>query len=118
VYRLILVAQIRIGPMPVQRNTVEDIPTMVLAGGGRWIGVRFAVVAVVGGGEKMDRIEIVKENHAVFLQKEGEHQTRQFLVVRLKLINVITGADMAISAISAMSLSIHDTAWRAGYFHV
>jgi len=95
--------RIRTGQMLTGRNTVEDIPTTVLllpltGGGRRRIGVSFAVAAVVGDGEKMDRIEIVKENHAVFSQKEG--------------------ADMAISAISAMILSIHDTAWHAGLFHV
>lgn len=68
---------------------VEDLlTTAVLAGDGHQIGVSFAVADVVGDGEKMDRIEIVNENHAVFLQKEG--------------------ADMAISAILAMNLSIRD----------
>lgn len=59
---------------------VEDILTMVvLAGDGRQIGVSFAVADVAADGEKMDRIEVVNENHAVFLQKEGEHQTCQIL---------------------------------------
>jgi hypothetical protein len=53
---------------------VEDmLTTAVLAGDGRQIGVSFAVADVVGDGEKMDRIEVVNENHAVSLQKEGEH---------------------------------------------
>lgn len=59
---------------------VEDmLTTAVLAGDGHQIGVSFAVADVVGDGEKMDRIEVVNENHAVFLQKEGEHQTYQIL---------------------------------------
>lgn len=68
-----MVAQIR--PGMLLRNIVKDIPTTVFADGGR-IGVNLAVAAVVGVGEKReDRIELVKENHAVFLQKEGERQT-------------------------------------------
>lgn len=79
--------RIRTGQIPMGRNTVEDILTTVLlllltGGGRRRIGVSFAVAAVVGDGEKTDRIEIVKENHAVFLQKEGERQT--MIVVRLE----------------------------------